>query len=154
MTELKPLNIKNFVRFDVDAFIREFKNFEAYFREQVKLINEVSLKQKDDCFIFILDTPSTDIELELGIDKDYRYDPPKTCYYLKFDMSPYKIRYLSISKKQYESVLKICRGISENAKEREEEFNRARIEVLTNLFRLAKEQRKYIMKSGEKMKSE
>ena len=134
MSKLKPLNLEKFARFDVDSFIREFEEFEVYFKERVKLINKVSLKQEDDCFIFTLDTPSTDLELELGTDKNYEYDPPKTCYYLAFDMFPIEISYLSISKEQYESILRICKGISENAKEREEEFNKARVDVLVDLL--------------------
>jgi len=133
--------MENFVKIDVDAFIQEFKNFEIYFKKRVKLINEVTLKQRNNCFVFTLDTPSTDMELEFGIDKDYKYDPPKTCYYLKFDMFPVKIEYLSTSKEQFDSILKICKSIAKNAREREEEFNKSRLEVLVKLFKIMKNER-------------
>jgi len=128
------LNQNKFVKFDVDEFIQEFKRFETHFKERVKLINSISFEQKDNRFIFAIDTPSTDMELKIGIDKNYEYEPPKTCYYLGFDMFSVKINYLPISKKQFESILSICKSISKNAEERKEEFEKAKIDALKKIF--------------------
>ena len=132
----KPLDLHKFMKFDVDLFIKEFKKFEIYFKTRVKLINSVFLEKQKDGFKFYLDIPSTDIKLEIRTDKDYKYEPPKKCYYLAINMFPIEIIYWKINKKQFNSILKICKSIYENAKEREEEFKKSRFEVLEKIIKL------------------
>ncbi len=120
------LDPHEFCKFDVDEFIKSLEEFKEYFKKEVKLINKVTLLKNRNEYTFIVDIPSTDFEIIFGedIDKEGRY------YYMKFWCFPFEISYIKITKEQFDKILKICEEIYDNAKERESEFEKARLEVL------------------------
>jgi len=138
----QSLNLEGVFSFDVDKFIEKFKQFETYFKTKVKLINSIIFEKKKNDFKFSLDIPSTDIDLVIGEDKDYSFNPAKRCYYLSLDFYPIKILYLKITKTQFKKILKICENIYRDYLKRKTDFQKARIEVLQNLLELIKQNEK------------
>ena len=106
-----PLKPNEFIKFNLNLFMKELREYEKYFKEEVKIADTILLNDVKDCFEFEIISKNMDIIVKFTTYYDNSFEPPKLTFQLNLLTPDFIIYNQEITREQYLKIDKICHNI-------------------------------------------